>query len=145
MESDVVPDNTDSGAVVLAHVNGFNSGDAAAAVAMFADTAVFVTGQRVVRGKATLREFFGESMSALRPVLLPSTPLVLRDDVEGDRVAVEIVEEIIDEATTYRFSIAGFYRVIDGLIVSAKIYREGSSDWTPPQSWNIHETNRLIM
>jgi|GEM_PF-4672758 len=125
-------EEVDSGAVVLAHFDGFNAGDVDRAVEGFADSAVFVTGQRMVEGKATLREFFGVSMSALRPVLLPSTPLVLRDEVDGDRVAVEIVEEIIDEAAVHRFSIAGFYRVVAGLIVSAKIYREGSSDWPPP-------------
>lgn len=113
--------------VVLAHIRGFNAGDVEATVAGFADNAVFNTGKTVVTGKATLREWFGTSMSALAPVLLPTEPLTA-----DDRVAIELVEEIEEDGKVYRFHIAGFYRVEGGLIVSAKIYREGSADWPSP-------------
>ena len=115
--------------VVSGHIRGFNTGDVDATVAGFADDAVFNTGTAVVTGKAALREWFGTSMADLAPVLSPKEFIAA-----GDRVAVELIEEIDADDKLHRFHIAGFYRVQDGLIVSAKIYREGSADWPPPQS-----------
>ena len=122
-------ENTSPVDVVRDHIRGFNAVDVDATVAGFAEDAVFNTGTTVVTGKATLREWFGTSMADLAPVLSPSEFIAT-----ADTVAVELIEEIDADDKLHRFHIAGFYRVRDGLIVSAKIYREGSADWPPPET-----------
>jgi len=113
---------SDAGDVVRRHVDAFDAGDLDALLACFAADATWVTGADGFRGHDELRELFAGAFAALRPRLHVDVLLV-----DGDRVACELREDLVVDGAARTDHIAGFYRVDDGLIAAAKIYREGSA------------------
>lgn len=110
-------------AVVRGHVDAFNSRDLGGLMAGFTDDAVWITGTTTVRGRAELAELFADAMAGLLPTLVIESLLA-----DGDRVAGQLTETLTVDGDERTFSIAGFYQLRNGLIASAKIYREGSAD-----------------
>ena len=88
----------------------------------FSDDATWVTGTDRFCG-AALRELFASALTGLQPRLQIESILV-----DGSRVACELREDLIVKGVERTDHIAGFYRVVSGLITAAKIYREGSAD-----------------
>lgn len=113
----------DAAAVIREHVNAFNSRDLERLLAGFTDDAAWVTGTTVVRGQHELAELFKEAMEGLLPALTIVSLLV-----QDHRVACELTETVTVNGDQRTFSIAGFYRLREGRIASAKIYREGSAE-----------------
>jgi uncharacterized protein len=109
--------------VVRAHVAAFNARDLDALLDCFHGDATWVTGTTRVAGRDGLEQLFGDAFAALAPRLTVHRLLAV-DDV----VACELEEEYVVGDETRVDHIAGFYRVADGRIVAAKIYREGSAD-----------------
>lgn len=105
------------------HVDAFNAHDLDALMACLSRYATWTTGADRFQGAAELRELFAGAFEALSPRLELENLLV-----DGDRVACELREVYSAEAVERTDRIAGFYRVEDGRIASAKIYREGSAD-----------------
>ncbi|MFJ1796419.1 nuclear transport factor 2 family protein [Kitasatospora griseola] len=110
-------------AVVGEHVRAFNDRDVDALMDGFTDDAVWITGATVVSGRAALTELFVAAMADLLPTLTVQNLLV-----GGDRAACQLVETLTVDGERRVCSIAGFYRLRDGRIASAKIYREGSAE-----------------
>jgi len=99
--------------------------DAALVVAGFHTEARFCTGRDVVvEGRKALEVFFGE---AFRALALHLTVQQLVADGDGDRVAVELREHVVEDGIETYDCIAAFYEVDGGLLRSAKVYREGSA------------------
>jgi ketosteroid isomerase-like protein len=117
------PTGTGTGAAVRAHIRAFNERDLAALTAGFTQDAHWVTGSTEVRGREQLAEFFGAAMTGLLPTLTVHELLV-----DGDRAACRMTESLTLDGVPRSFAIAGFFRLRDGLISSAKIYREGSAE-----------------
>jgi uncharacterized protein (TIGR02246 family) len=109
--------------IIRRHVDAFNAHDLDALLDCFADDATWVTGTDHFRGKTELESLFAGAFRALAPTLTVVGMLV-----DGDRVACELREDYTVDGRARSDHIAGFYRVADGRIVSAKIYREGSAD-----------------
>ena len=114
---------TNTASAVHRHVAAFNDRDLAALMAGFTEDVVWITGTTVVEGHGALAELFAAAMAGLLPTLTVHNLVV-----EGDRAACELVETVTFEGDEQVFSIAGFYRVRDGRIAAAKIYREGSAE-----------------
>ncbi|MFD5563101.1 nuclear transport factor 2 family protein [Kitasatospora griseola] len=110
-------------AAIDAHVRAFNDRDVDALMAGFTDDAVWITGTTVVRGRAALAELFAAAMADLLPTLTVQNLLVGRD-----RAVCQLVETLRVDGERRVCSVAGFYRLRDGRIASAKIYREGSAE-----------------
>lgn len=111
--------------VVRAHLDAFNAGDVDALLAVFAEDAVFATGEHLVIGARGLRAMFSEALAELSPTL------TLRGQVvQGEVVACELSEQLTVEGTEFAFALAAFYTVRDGRIVRVKVYREGTAQ--PP-------------
>lgn len=109
--------------LLRAHVDAFNDRDLDALMAGFADDARWVTGRSTASGRAELTELFAGAMKGILPTL------TIRELITGPgRAAAEMVEEYTHDGVAHVDHIAGFYVFRDGLIVSAKIYREGSAD-----------------
>ncbi|GIH18614.1 nuclear transport factor 2 family protein [Rugosimonospora africana] len=113
----------DAAAALSKHVAAFNSRDLDALMAGFTEDASWVTGTSVARGHDELTELFAGAMAGLLPTL--SIENLLAD---GDRAACQLTETLTFEGEERMYSIAGFYRLRDGRIASAKIYREGSAE-----------------
>jgi hypothetical protein len=113
---------SDAALVIRRHVEAFTAGDVAALMAGFTDDAVWITGTTVLRGRAELTAFFAAAMAELRPTLAIENLLA-----DGDRAACQITETVPMGGGDRTFAIAGFYRLRDGRIASAKIYREGGA------------------
>ncbi|WP_328607162.1 nuclear transport factor 2 family protein [Amycolatopsis sp. NBC_00345] len=105
------------------HVDAFNARDLDALLAGFTEDAVWVTGTTVVRGIDELTDLFADAMTQLLPTLTIQDVLT-----DGDRVAAQLTETLTHDGQERTFAIAGFYRLRDGRITSAKIYREGSAE-----------------
>ncbi|QRP44576.1 nuclear transport factor 2 family protein [Amycolatopsis sp. FDAARGOS 1241] len=105
------------------HVAAFNDRDVEALLAGFTDDAGWITGTTVARGRAGLRELFESAVTRLLPTLTIDTVVA-----DGDVVAAELTERLTHEGEDRTFAIAAFYRLRDGRIASAKIYREGSAE-----------------
>ena len=116
-------DSGDPASVVRRHIDAFNARDIDALLACFSDDATWVTGTDKFRGASALRELFVTAFEELLPQLQLQSLLV-----EGDRVACELREDYSAAGGERTDHIAGFYRVEAGLIVAAKIYREGSAE-----------------
>jgi hypothetical protein len=116
---------TESGAadIIGRHVSAFNDRDLDALMAGFTHDAVWITGTTVVRGRGELTELFASAMSQLLPTLSIQS-LITHDDL----AACQLTETLTAAGRRQTFSIAGFYEIRDGLIASAKIYREGSAE-----------------
>ena len=110
-------------AVVREHLDAFNAHSTERVLAGFAPDAVWRTGADVFEGRAGLADLFDPWLWTLNPSLA-EVGLVC----EGDLVAAQLVEELTVDGELRRFGIAVFFRVRGGLIVAAKVYREGSAD-----------------
>jgi hypothetical protein len=109
--------------VVRRHIDAFNARDLEALLACFSTDATWVTGADTFQGSTALRELFAAAFAEL------SAQLHLRSLVaQGGVVACELREDYSAGGVDHTDHIAGFYRVDTGLIVAAKIYREGSAD-----------------
>lgn len=113
---------SDATTLIREHVRAFNAGDVDALLAGFTDDAVWVTGNTVIAGRTELTGFFASAMSELSPTLTIHSLIA-----SADLVACELVEILINNVKRHTFHIAGFYRLRDGRIAAAKIYREGSA------------------
>ncbi|MEV0582568.1 nuclear transport factor 2 family protein [Nonomuraea sp. NPDC050310] len=113
----------DAAAVLRAHVDAFNARDLDALMAGFTEDASWVTGTSRVQGRAELTELFAGAMEGLLPTLVIHELLA-----EGDRAACEMTETLTVDGEERSFAIAGFYRLREGRIAAAKIYREGSAE-----------------
>ena len=110
-------------AAVRAHVDAFNQGDLERLLAGFAEDAQWVTGRSAVRGRDGLRGFFGAAIDGLRPHLAVAGLIA-----EDGRAACELTETLVFKQEPRSYSIAAFFQLRDGLITSAKVYREGSAE-----------------
>jgi uncharacterized protein len=110
-------------AAIASHVRAFNDRDIDALMNGFTGDACWITGSTVVRGQAELTAFFTSAMAGLLPTLTIQDLLVT-----SDRAACQLIERLTFDGEEKIFSIAGFYELRDGRIVSAKIYREGSAE-----------------
>ncbi|MBS2961960.1 nuclear transport factor 2 family protein [Actinocrinis puniceicyclus] len=113
----------DPAEVIGRHIAAFNAGDVEALISGFTEDAVWVTGTTIVRGRAELTELFAAAIAGLRPTLV-----VVQVITANDRVACELTETLTASDGPHSFRIAGFYRLRDGRIASARIYREGSAE-----------------
>jgi uncharacterized protein len=113
----------DPAEVVRRHLDAFNAADLDGLMRGFSDDATWVTGTETVRGTAALKTFFAAAFADLSPQLRVESILA-----EGDRVACELREDYVADGVGRTDHIAGFYRVSDGRITAAKIYREGSAE-----------------
>lgn len=104
-------------------MSAFNARDLEALLAGFTDDAVWITGTSVARGRGELRQLFGDAMEQLLPTLTVENVIA-----DGDRIAAQLTERIIHNGSDRAFPIAGFYRLANGRLASAKIYREGSAE-----------------
>lgn len=103
---------TVTAAAVREHVDAFNAGDVDRLIAGFAHDARWITGSTAVRGHEELRP-----------------DLAVRNLIAEDcRAACQLTETLVHEQRQRSFPIAAFFRLRDGLIVSAKVYREGSAE-----------------
>lgn len=110
-------------AAVRAHVAAFTEGRLDDLLARFAPDAVFRTGATVASTPDERRALFGGAIERLGPTLVITTEIA-----DGDAAACELREELVHEGVHRSSAVAGFYRVRDGLIVGATIYREGSAE-----------------
>lgn len=105
-------------ALVDEHLRCFNERDLDGLLTGLTDDAVWITGRTRVMGTADLRDFFAAAFEHLLPRLHVRSIVA-----EGGRVACELTEIIGGR----EYPIAGFYRIRDGRISAATIYREGSA------------------
>lgn len=110
-------------AAVRAHVEAFNDGDLEKLLAGFTEDALWITGQTVVRGQAELSSLFSGAIDGLRPHLAVENLIA-----EDSRAACQMTETLLVEHEQRSYPIAAFFRLRDGLIASAKVYREGSAE-----------------
>jgi uncharacterized protein len=110
-------------AAVREHIAAFNDGDLARLLAGFAADALWITGRTVVRGRDELSAFFGAAIDGLRPRLAVQNLVA-----EGCRAACQMTETLVFRQEQRSSAIAAFFRLREGLIVSAKVYREGSAE-----------------
>jgi uncharacterized protein len=113
----------DAAAVLRRHVDAFNARDLDALMAGFTTDARWVTGTTVVDGHEELTGFFAAAMAGLLPRLVIEDLLT-----DGDRAACQLTETVTVAGEERTFAIAGFYRISDGRIASAKVYREGNAE-----------------
>jgi hypothetical protein len=117
--------------VVRDHLDAVNAGDAVAATTCFHLDGVFSTGSdAVVHGRPALRTFFTSALAAL-PI---SLEIVDEPMLDRGRVGCELLQRTLGDPSGHVDPIAAFYRVEDGLIRSAKVYREGRS----AAPWGTH-------
>lgn len=109
--------------LVEEHIAAFNAHDSERLLATLAPDVVWATGQDVCRGHEGLAGLFDPALWALDPSLTAAH--VLSDPTH---VAAEMIERITVDGEPREFHIAAFFTVEDGLIRTAKIYREGSAD-----------------
>lgn len=114
---------SDTAAALHGHVAAFNARDLDALMAGFTPDASWVTGTSVARGHEELTELFSGAMAGLLPTLSIQNLVC-----DGDRAACQLTETLTFEGEERTYSIAGFYRLREGRIASAKIYREGSAE-----------------
>ncbi|HEU5349424.1 MAG TPA: nuclear transport factor 2 family protein [Ktedonobacterales bacterium] len=106
------------------HIAAFNAHDLQRLLAGLADDAVWQTGRDTFRGRPELATLFQRAFSAIAPRLTIRSLLI-----DQDKAACEMVEHMAVDGDTRQDFIAGFYRVDDdGIIRTAKIYRQGSAD-----------------
>jgi ketosteroid isomerase-like protein len=129
-----VIDFTDEAAEALAghvreHVRAFNDRDLDALLAGFTEDALWVTGTSAAHGRAELAELFAGAMEGLLPTLTVETLLAGADgDSRGGKVACQLIEVLTVGGRKRTDSIAAFFTLRDGLIASAKVYREGNAE-----------------
>jgi hypothetical protein len=105
------------------HISAFNAQNLHRLLTGLAEDAVWQTGQHTVRGHDELAAFFSDAFRDITPSLT-----ILSLLIDQDRAACELRERMIVGGTPREDFIAGFYRIdANGMIASAKIYREGSA------------------
>jgi heme-degrading monooxygenase HmoA len=109
--------------IVRDHIAAFNAHNLEDLLACFSADATWLTGSDHFRGTAELAKFFASAFSELNPELSVTTMLVDRD-----QVACQMSEHLVIDGVARVDQIAGFYRVQNGRITAAKIYREGTAD-----------------
>jgi len=109
--------------VTVLSVAAFDGGRLDELVAGFTDDATWRTGRSDATGTAELRALFAGAIAGLAP-RLRIRGLVTR----GDRVAAELTETLTVEGRTTEVPITAWYRVRDGRIAEAHVYREGSAE-----------------
>ena len=106
------------------HVAAFNAQDLQRLLTGLAEDAVWQTGQHTFCGRDELATLFSEAFRTIAPELAIRSMLI-----DQDRVACELLETMTIDGAAREDFIAGFYRVdTNGVITSAKIYRQGSAD-----------------
>ena len=110
-------------AAVHEHVRAFSEGDLPALMAGLADDTVWITGRTTVRGRADLEPFFREAIEGLHPKLVVENLLI-----DGEQAACQMTETLVWDGAEQTFPIAAFFKLRDGLIMTAKVYREGTAD-----------------
>lgn len=110
-------------AVVRAHVTAFDHGDLDVLLAGFTADAAWRTGRSDAAGADELRALFAAALAALTPRLAVRSLVA-----HGDTVAVELTETLVVGGRTEVVPISGWYRVRDGRIAAAHVYREGSAE-----------------
>jgi len=113
----------DSRLVVLAHVEAFNDHSTERLLDSLSNDAVWMTGRDILTGRAELAELFDQGLWDLAPSLEVRSLVV-----DGTAVAVQLYEELTLDGERQGFDIAVFFAISDGLIRTAKVYREGSAD-----------------
>lgn len=113
----------DAAEVVRRHIEAFNARDLDVLLAGFRDDATWVTGTSRFRGIDALENLFANAFGGLSPTLH-----LLSLVAEDGRVAWELREDYATGGVRRTDHIAAFYRLEDGLIAAAKVYREGSAD-----------------
>ncbi|MEP7021672.1 MAG: nuclear transport factor 2 family protein [Pseudonocardiales bacterium] len=113
----------DARLVVLAHVEAFNEHSTARLLDSLSKDAVWATGQDIVTGRAELARLFDQGLWDLAPSLDVRSLVV-----DGTAVAAQLYEELTLDGERQGFHIAVFFAISDGLIRTAKVYREGSAD-----------------
>ncbi|GAA2028594.1 hypothetical protein GCM10009839_29730 [Catenulispora yoronensis] len=116
-------DDDQTAAAVREHVRAFSEGDLRALMAGLAADAVWITGRTTVRGTAELEPFFAAAINDLKPRLAIENLVV-----DGPRAAAQVTETLVWDGAERSFAVAAFFVLRDGLIVAAKIYREGSAE-----------------
>ncbi|WGW13595.1 nuclear transport factor 2 family protein [Saxibacter everestensis] len=110
--------------VVEAHIKAFNDHDLNAMMQCFTEDALWITGRDAFSGAREIEELFSNAFSGLTPHLSVNSFISDNETL----AAAELTEEIVLDGKTKTFAIAGFYRIENGKLSSAKIYREGSAD-----------------
>jgi len=106
------------------HIAAFNAQDLQSLLTGLAEDAVWQTGQHTCCGRDELTTLFSEAFRTIAPRLAIRSILI-----DQDRVACELLETMTIEGAPREDFIAGFYYVdANGVITSAKIYRQGSAD-----------------
>lgn len=107
---------------IVRHVAAFNAHDTDRVLAGLAPDAVWITGHDVATGHGALAEVFDDWLWSMRPHLEIVTLVA-----DGETVAAELRERLTVDRATREFAIAAFFRVHDGVIARATIYREGNA------------------
>ncbi len=110
-------------ALVLDHVEAFNTHDRARLLSGLAKDVVWSTERDTIRGVKALAEIFDDRLWAMQPSLTVEHLLV-----QGDRAGAQMTEELTVAGEQRRFAIAVFFHVQRGRIQQAKVYREGTAD-----------------
>jgi len=110
-------------ALVLDHVDAFNSQDRDRLLRGLAEDVFWSTGRDNIRGAKAGAEVFGDGLWAMQPSLTVQHLLV-----DGDRADAQMSEVLTVAGEQRRFAVAAFSRIRGGHIQRTKIYREGSAD-----------------
>ena len=108
---------------IIEHVAAFNAHDTTRLLAGLSPDAAWTTGADTFRGTAELTDVFDPWLWSLRPSLQ-----VLSVVADESCAAAELRERLTVDDAEQVFDIGGFFTVADGLILRAKIYREGRAD-----------------
>ena len=119
----------ETGRLVREHLAAFNAHDTDRLLAGMATDVVWRTGRDTFHGRDLLADVFDAWLWAMSPAL------EVRSLLTGPgTAAVELTERLTVEGEEHSFAIAVFFRVADGLIAEAVVYREGNADLTDPPS-----------
>jgi ketosteroid isomerase-like protein len=108
--------------LVLDHIEAFNRHDTPRLLAGLTDDVRWVTGEEALHGQRALAGLFTAELWALQPHLRVRSLLV-----DGTSAAAQLREELTVDGVRRTYEIAVFFRIRDGRIAAAKVYREGSA------------------
>lgn len=106
--------------VVEAHLSAFNAGDVDLVVALFADDAVFTSGDQLVIGRRALTALFTAAFGGPVTARLELRRAIVQDDT----AACELVERLAIGGGVTEFPVAAFYTVRGGQLVHVRVYRD---------------------
>jgi len=110
-------------ALVLDHVEAFNTHDRARLLRGVAEDVVWSTGRDTTVGVEALAEIFNDGLWVMQPSLTVEHLLV-----QGNRAGAQMSEALTVVGEQRCFAIAVFFHIRGGRIRQAKVYREGSAD-----------------